>query len=236
MTPDVKKSIENLYLVFADLPTPTEMPYCNCGDCLNKEQSEFLLRTPLREIPEKEIARYVWTAFATVGSAPDYQYLLPRIAELAVGATDEDGYGTLPLDQVWECPNHAEWETWEEKYKIALLHYVDTVCVAFSLVEMGDVAEWAYGFAFSFPMKDRLNSLLTNTSEAYRNLLTLQEEAEFHFNLDKEYHREGRFTQEMRDWLASPPVTTRLHEIRTQYWNPEWDNWEWQGRLPLPPG
>jgi hypothetical protein len=230
MTPAVYEAVENLYKTFSNVPRPTTMPTCTC--CLNEEDAKIILTTSLRDIALRDISRYIWAAFLTVGSLPDYLYLLPRIAELAILSDDDCG---LPLELTWEKPNLAQWETWDEKYKSALIKYVDAVCNAFAETEILDVASWIEGFLYSFPMHSRLDTLLKDTPAARRNLWILHNEIPIVFNGDNRFRDRPLYQDDFDAWINQPLVQERFREVCIEFSEDE-DNEAFKlGRLPYPP-
>ncbi len=79
------ESINRLYTAFAKKHLPRTIDAC--PDCLDAEEIECLVSTPLRQLSPDDLSAYASKAFLTVGDVADYLYFLPRILEIS--ATDD---------------------------------------------------------------------------------------------------------------------------------------------------
>ncbi len=57
------------------------MVTCPCPFCVDDEEAEHLLTTPLHELTEQDLAAYSESVFLTVGGIDDFKYFLPRLFE-----------------------------------------------------------------------------------------------------------------------------------------------------------
>ena len=119
MSPELRAAIENLYVAFGDVPKPEVIEGCPCS--IERKGVDVLLGKPLREITPDELSNYAASAFNTVGSLPDYLYLLPRILEVVF------------VDHAWH-PNpeivslkfkQADFQEWSDRHRAAVFHYFD---------------------------------------------------------------------------------------------------------------
>jgi hypothetical protein len=76
----VSSAIAAVYAAFADAPRPASIDGCPC--CIDDNDTHVLLSTPPGELEPDAVAPYASSVFLTVGSKPDFFYLLPRILEI----------------------------------------------------------------------------------------------------------------------------------------------------------
>lgn len=79
---ELSVAIEKLYLAFDEIAKPEKIEGCPC--CIDQSELKRLLRVPLREISEAELAPYASSALLSVGDISDYLYFLPRIVEVSI--------------------------------------------------------------------------------------------------------------------------------------------------------
>lgn len=116
--PCLQPAIEHLYYRFESVP-PAAIDGCPC--CLHMRGVDALVTTPLRDIGEAQLFRYVSGVFLTVGAERDFRYLLPRILEIA--ATRRGSFidpsvtiGKLGL---------AGWQAWAPEERAAVEAVID---------------------------------------------------------------------------------------------------------------
>lgn len=100
------EAIEHLYDVFAHEPKPSIIDACPC--CLNAEELQVLLQTPLRQLPSDQLSKYAAKVFLTAGSEADYRYLLPRILDLSL----HGAFSWPDHEVVGESLANAQWSLW----------------------------------------------------------------------------------------------------------------------------
>ena len=135
MIASLKKSIEKLYAVFSNACQPTAIYACPC--CISEEEINALLSKSLRDIEPSDLKNYADCAFGTVGDLEDFKYFLPRILEILAHHTDwwnlvvtESGiydYFTKPEVLFSKFKILAEWKTWPENEKQAIINFLDAM-------------------------------------------------------------------------------------------------------------
>ena len=114
----VREALEAVYRTF-DLPPPRAIEGCPC--CISTRGTDVLLTTPLRQLSDQALWRYVSGAFLTIGDEQDFRYLLPRILDISVfdpgNSNDpEIVLGKLPL---------AHWRSWAPTEQNVIEAFVD---------------------------------------------------------------------------------------------------------------
>ena len=102
----ITTAIENLYHIFGSVHRPTAIVACPC--CLDTNEMDILLTTPLRMLSPAELASYASSVLYTVGSPADFRYFLPRM--LDISAHDPDWYPDVEI--VLGKLDRANWLSW----------------------------------------------------------------------------------------------------------------------------
>lgn len=138
----LEQAIERLYAAFADAPKPTGIG--GCTHCLNEEEIDELLTSPLREITPDDLAPYASSVFLTVGGVEDFLYFLPRILE--VSATDDSWWPSPEV--IGRAIGSAKPNSWPTSRREAVESFLKTVLDA--AIESGEydkIDTWLCGIA-----------------------------------------------------------------------------------------
>lgn len=112
-------AIENYYTSFSDTRPPDDIAGCPC--CIDDNEIDILLRTPLREIAPESLTAYAASAFLTVGGVDDYLYFLPRIMEISI--SDDSWWPDIEITA--RAINSTDLSTWPENRRQALSALLD---------------------------------------------------------------------------------------------------------------
>jgi hypothetical protein len=139
----VTTALENLYQIFSSVRPPTAIEACPC--CLDTNEIDTLLRTPLRTLTPNDLASYASSVFYTVGNAADFRYFLPRI--LDISAHDPDWYPTIEI--VLGKLQRANWLHWSTAEVQTVTQFA--MAIFMNLLEHDDnsgqdIDSWICGF------------------------------------------------------------------------------------------
>ena len=162
MSPELQAAIENLYVAFGDVPKPLVIEGCPC--CIGREGVDVLLNKPLRAITPDELSNYAACAFNTVGSLPDYLYLIPRILEILV--IDSGWYPDVEIVAV--KLKRIDFQTWPDAHRMAIDRYFDTTFD--ELITSNDdgwqINSWICALGFLYPdISSYLNRLARHSNK-----------------------------------------------------------------------
>lgn len=79
---NLEHSIEHLYLVFSNVQPPKKILNFECINCISKEDENYLLKTPLRDLNDHIFGRIFEACNVIEFGNEDYKYYIPRILEL----------------------------------------------------------------------------------------------------------------------------------------------------------
>lgn len=120
-TSSLKRAVEDIYVVFQDVPRPTSVDGCPC--CIEQKGISILLSKSLRDLSPDELAKYAASAFLTVGEVDDFLYFLPRILEIL--ATQP--YWWPSPEVVARAIDTAGFRSWPDSRHHAVLRYFEEV-------------------------------------------------------------------------------------------------------------
>lgn len=129
-------AIEAVYRAFA-APAPPVIHGCPC--CIDTRGVDVLLTTPLRALSGQAVWGYVSGVFLTIGDDRDFEYLLPRIFEIAVTDPGESNSPEIVLGKL----RRARWQAWTPARREAVEALVD---IWFEQALARDLAEAADGW------------------------------------------------------------------------------------------
>jgi hypothetical protein len=112
------RSVERLYVAFADVPKPNDIDYCPC--CMNAEEINVLLSKCVNDLPCNVMSLYACNAIYTVGGPEDYHYLFPRLLELK--AVDKEFW--TDFEVILGKLKLAEWHLWPREQRDAVVSVV----------------------------------------------------------------------------------------------------------------
>lgn len=112
-TQNLKKSIENLYKIFAKYSFKNKIEGCPC--CVGKQENRVLHSKSLRELSGKDLSFYGFKALTTFGDVEDFKHFLPRLFEITF--EDDFAYDTAIL---FRKLKYADWQNWDESEKSAI--------------------------------------------------------------------------------------------------------------------
>lgn len=118
MTPNLLTATHALYAEFK-APAPRHIEACPC--CLDQDEIDALINTPLKELNADQLSSYMGSLFHTVGNVIDYKYFLPRIFELNI----EDPPWMVGTEIVMDKLRLAEWQSWPNSEKDAVQLFID---------------------------------------------------------------------------------------------------------------
>ncbi|MDE3720823.1 hypothetical protein PWG71_05440 [Nocardiopsis sp. N85] len=101
----MREAVERLYTVFARHRLAARID--GCPHCVTDEDEHLLRRSPLRELGEADLSRFVAKAITTWGNVDDLRHFLPRILDLAL-----PGGGVIEIDTVAAKLDLARWWEW----------------------------------------------------------------------------------------------------------------------------
>ncbi|MDZ4287478.1 MAG: hypothetical protein U0984_05950, partial [Prosthecobacter sp.] len=129
----------------------------------------------MRELTQEHLSGYAFSVFYTVGDRPDFEYLFPRILELA---TQDSDFG-IDREIVFKRPGLAGWPAWRNDRRQAFQSYLDAVIASFGDHPWTDESELdSYVCSLGFCVDDlapRLNVFLRDTPTAAANLILFYE-------------------------------------------------------------
>jgi hypothetical protein len=110
VTPELRTTIEEAYIIFAGYTIGSTLSVCYCNVCMSKKIERQLVRTPLREIPASLLAEYTNSAHTWDDQqiAREMRYFLPRYLELIALNDPPDHWG---LDICLRRLNYAQWRS-----------------------------------------------------------------------------------------------------------------------------
>ncbi|MEV4478404.1 hypothetical protein [Micromonospora coxensis] len=115
MSESLAAAINSLYTVFAQVPRPSSVDYCQC--CFTPEDERALLTAvPVRQLSAEALRPYAANVMLTVGSVADFRYFLPRLLEIACG----EGFSWPDLESVAGRLRFAEWRRWPDEERDAV--------------------------------------------------------------------------------------------------------------------
>lgn len=131
MTPEVSKTIEQAYRVFAPYTIGSDLIVCDCPLCMNEATKIELINTPLREISAVLLSQYTASGHGfSERVSQELRYFLPRYFELLAKGespceTDID-YCLRRLGQAqwrnsWPAPEIETVERWFDAYAESVL-------------------------------------------------------------------------------------------------------------------
>jgi hypothetical protein len=109
MCADPAETIDRLYRVFATVPRPPAIEYCDC--CFTAAESRALLQAvPVRDLPVEALRPYADLVLLTVGDVADYRYFLPRLLEIGFAGD----FCWPDLEPLVGRLAHATWLSWSD--------------------------------------------------------------------------------------------------------------------------
>lgn len=125
MSEKLKKSIENLYKVFAKYPLKDKIK--GCPHCISDDADDVLHSKPLRKLLPEDFSFYSYKAITTFGNEEDFKHFLPRMFELMSEGKEVCGLGEEILIGKLECAKWLEWNAVEksavENFLTELIRY-----------------------------------------------------------------------------------------------------------------
>ncbi|MFD6100957.1 hypothetical protein ACFVWN_32060 [Nocardiopsis flavescens] len=109
----MKEAVERLYAVFARHRLSARIN--GCPHCVTDEDQRMLRGSPLRELGEGDLRRFVAKALTTWGGVDDLRHFLPRILDLAL-----PGDGFIDIDTVAAKLDLARWGEWPADERAAV--------------------------------------------------------------------------------------------------------------------
>ncbi|MFL1375934.1 MULTISPECIES: hypothetical protein [unclassified Nocardiopsis] len=109
----MREAVERLYAVFARHRLAARIN--GCPHCVTDEDQRLLRRSPLRELGEDDLRRFVAKALTTWGGVDDLRHFLPRILDLAL-----PGDGVIDIDTVASKLDLARWSQWPSDERAAV--------------------------------------------------------------------------------------------------------------------
>src|SRR5262249_5780030 len=116
-TPELRKTIENLYSTFAGYCLRDDTNACPC--CHSPGDEKRLHRSSLRKLDAGDLELYANDALLVWGDVDDFKHFLPRIFELVV--TNGREFADQPI--VFKKLYHAEWRYWPQAEQLAIEHF-----------------------------------------------------------------------------------------------------------------
>ncbi|MBX3246062.1 MAG: hypothetical protein KF901_02645 [Myxococcales bacterium] len=110
------------YDVFARYPRRHAMHACPC--CVNDDDRRALTHAPLRELTDRQLARFAFKAMTTWGELDDYRHFLPRILELHALGAPFPGYLTHVIAGKLRRGELARWPNDEREAVTSFLRQV----------------------------------------------------------------------------------------------------------------
>jgi hypothetical protein len=202
----ISDSIENLYRVFAKYPLKPKIEGCPC--CVKEEDIQVLYSETLRELSDLDY--YGYKAMTTFGDVDDFKHFLPRLFELLIqrrfGYNDEILFDKL---------DHANWQNWEEKEKIAVENFlIDLIRWTVDFEKENASLTKTYLDGIAGIVKDitpYLNLWLEEISE--NRIMTLK-----YLIIDCDYgklnsfHQNPKKSKQIKDWLISETTVQKLED------------------------
>ncbi|CAL9517398.1 hypothetical protein SUDANB121_03784 [Nocardiopsis dassonvillei] len=109
----MREAVERLYAVFSRHPLAARID--GCPHCVTDEDQRMLRGSPLRELGEDDLRRFVAKALTTWGGVDDLRHFLPRILDLAL-----PGGGLIDIDTVAAKLDLARWWQWPADERAAV--------------------------------------------------------------------------------------------------------------------
>jgi hypothetical protein len=141
----LETAIQRAYAAFAHVPRPMSLDASPLRDA--KTILRDLTAVPLRQLSPEQIGYFASCAMTTVGTTDDYRHFLPRILELAVRSGS--AFGTEP-ESVANKLVYAEWSTWDEAERAAVIDVFETATAAAIEKRLGyepDAEAWLCGLS-----------------------------------------------------------------------------------------
>lgn len=159
MMNSLDKAIDEFYQTCSDLPVPLTIEGCPC--CVDANEMERLVRTPLREIEPDDISTFASKALLTVGTVSDYLYFLPRILELSI--RDEWWWPDIEITARAICSTSIpSWTVSRRESLIKLLNAaIDDILQSSQFIRLD---EWLCAIArMGFDVRPFLSKIESNT-------------------------------------------------------------------------
>ncbi|MET8149635.1 hypothetical protein ACIBSW_23825 [Actinoplanes sp. NPDC049668] len=119
MSESLAAAINSLYAVFARVPRPSSIEYCQC--CFTPEDERAVLTDmPVRQLPADALRPYAADVMLTVGGVADFRYFLPRLLEIACG----EGFSWPDLESVVGRLRFAGWRSWQDDERDAVRDFL----------------------------------------------------------------------------------------------------------------
>ncbi len=101
-----EEATEKLYVVFAGYPLPVDTGMCD--HCYDPEDELKLHSKPLRDLTDKDLYKYSWSALLTWGDNDVFKHFLPRLFYLVVLPSSDLAVKEVIFKKLY----HAEWRSW----------------------------------------------------------------------------------------------------------------------------
>lgn len=167
MTDTIRSAIQQVYAAFADAKRPSQIP---CSPVKDERDYHAITHVSLRQLTAEQVASYAFSVFYTVGSMEDFEYVFPRLIELAT-----EDFTSLEREVLFKKPNLAGWPNWRKDRQKAFQDYLDAMVAAFGVRRWPDEAEldsWICSLSFCLDDLDaRLDVLLSGSEAANHNLI-----------------------------------------------------------------
>lgn len=168
MRPELRSLIEEAYDVFGDYRIRHSLSVCHCTSCMTEADERFLLKTPLREIPARLLAKYTGSAHDWNDGpvAREMRYFLPRYFELLALNDPPD---TCGIDICLRRLGYAGWRAkWPDRECALIDRFFDELLL--SGLECIGLVEWPVGWRLAFNLADVLTLVVTADGDLPRVL------------------------------------------------------------------
>lgn len=220
MSSQLQNAIEKLYEVFAKYPGNSAMQGSSNYDNLEMWNRE-LLSNQLKELSASDLSRFAGKAMTTWGDVNDYKHFLPRILELTAEFNTP-----YEIWIVFDKLEYGHWNSWNES-EIKAIHQYMLQLWACLIKEDPDKTDFFFMDYFSsiahfYPSFRNLLEVWQNNTDKNATLHL----AKFIFNeraniFDKGvipgFHNKREHIHELRSWLLSDKIITRLEEAFYKY-------------------
>ncbi len=115
--PELFEAIDRLYDIFEAYAFSVD---ASSDDLGVEDRNRVLHATPLRQLGEEELRRYVFKAMTTWGSVDDFRHLLPRLVELFIL---QAGRTLFEPEIMFGKLRYGRWTTWPIDEQIALRRF-----------------------------------------------------------------------------------------------------------------
>ncbi len=167
MTDTIRSAIHRLYAAFADAKRP---PRIHCSPVKDERDYHAITHIPLGQLTAEQVASYAFSVFYTVGGLEDFEYVFPRLIELAT-----EDFTSLEREVLFKKPTLAGWPNWRKDRQKAFQDYLDAMVAAFGVRRWPDEDEldsWICSLSFCLDDLDaRLDVLLSGSEAANHNLI-----------------------------------------------------------------